>query len=371
MSQLAKYGRSSARTLENFIATHNDIMNELADKKTLNLYPIDYPFETLVARINSENPKLLLNPEFQRKYKWDKEGWERASRFIESCLMRIPLPSCYFAEDKDSRHIVIDGVQRLTTIVRFFNDEFSLEGLSTFSELEGKKFSQLGEYKSELEATTIRCIVLRKENPQSLIREIFSRLNQGAVSLSDQEIRHAIYPGKFDDLLKKLALKEAIRNFGKGPNSESIKDSLEAEEQVLRFFAFSGNISNYGDRLSRFLDEFMSSKQDISDAEIETLEVSFTNSLNNCLLVFKETVFKDTSKKRTKQSMVYYDLLMHSLGGLKDSVIKKRQADIQNAFSELCGSAAFQKTLSGGLQRKNSIINRRTIWEKILTAHLK
>jgi uncharacterized protein with ParB-like and HNH nuclease domain len=90
--------------------------------KTLNLYPIDYPFETLVSRLKSEPPKLILNPDFQRKYKWDKEGWERASKFIESCLMRIPLPSCYFAEDPDGRHLVIDGVQRITTISKFLSD---------------------------------------------------------------------------------------------------------------------------------------------------------------------------------------------------------------------------------------------------------
>ena len=101
-------------------------MNDASDKKTLDLYPIDYPFETLVSRINATPPKLILNPDFQRKYKWDRTGWGRASKFIESCLMRIPLPSCYFAEDEEQRHLVIDGVQRLTTIKRFFNDEFAL-----------------------------------------------------------------------------------------------------------------------------------------------------------------------------------------------------------------------------------------------------
>jgi uncharacterized protein with ParB-like and HNH nuclease domain len=346
-------------------------MSGPASKKTLDLYPIDYPFETLVSRISSDNPKLLLNPDFQRKYKWDKEGWERSSRFIESCLMRIPLPSCYFAEDKEGRHIVIDGVQRLTTIVKFLNDEFKLEGLSTFKELEGKKFSQLGDYKSELEATTIRCIILRKENPQSLIREIFSRLNQGAVSLSDQEIRHALYPGKFDDLLKKLAAIDTIKKFGKGSQSESTKDSLEAEEQVLRYFAFSSDLSSYGDRLSRFLDKYMESQQDLDNASIKSLESEFTKNLSKCITVFKGNAFKDMSKTRTKQSMVYYDLLMHSLGGISETVVKKKRQNIQNAFDELCSSQAFQKTLSGGLQNKSSIIKRRGIWDRILTKHLK
>lgn len=200
------------------------------DQKTLDLYPIDYPFETLFSRMSAADPKLILNPDFQRKYKWDKEGWERASKFIESCLMRIPLPSCYFAEDDSGRHVVIDGVQRLTTILRFFHDEFALEGTTTFKELEGKKFSELGQYKAELEGSTIRCIVLRKSNSKSIIREIFSRLNQGAVKLSDQEIRHALFPGSFDTLLGELAEKREIKEFGLGPSSQNLKDGREAED---------------------------------------------------------------------------------------------------------------------------------------------
>ena len=346
-------------------------MTTEADSKTLNLYPIDYPFETLFSRIGSTPPKLILDPDFQRKYKWDKEGWVRASKFIESCLMRIPLPSCYFAEDKDGRHIVIDGVQRLTTIVRFFNDDFALEGLTTFKDLEKKKFSELGDYRAELESSTIRCIVLRKENPQFLIREIFSRLNQGAVSLSDQEIRHALYYGKFDDLLTKLADIPEIKGFGKGPQSASPKDDREPEEQVLRFFALKGDLSKYGDRLSRYLDEYMASKQQVDDAQISEMEKGFRKSLENCLQVFGANVFKDTTRKRTRQSMVYYDLLMNSLGTIPDEDIASKSENIRSAFAKLCKSKPFQKTTSGGLQNKASIMKRRDIWEKILTKEMK
>ena len=144
----------------------------IASNRSLDLYPIDYPFETLIARIKKN--KLKLNPDFQRKYKWDKEGWQRASRFIESCLMRIPLPSCYFAEDQEGNHYVIDGVQRLTTVHRFFADEFPLEELTEFKNLEGKYFSQLGDYQSELENTTIRCIILRKKPTPNISSERFS-----------------------------------------------------------------------------------------------------------------------------------------------------------------------------------------------------
>ncbi len=74
----------------------------------------------------------------------------------------------------------------LDNSAKIFDNEFALEGMSAFQELEGKRFSELGPYKAELEATTIRCIILRKENPPNQVQEIVSRLNQGAVRLTDQ-----------------------------------------------------------------------------------------------------------------------------------------------------------------------------------------
>jgi len=329
--------------------------------KTLNLYPIDYPFETLSARIRSDPPKLKLDPDFQRKYKWDKEGWERASRFIESCLMRIPLPACYFAEKTDGTHLVIDGVQRLTTIEKFFNDEFCLEGMTAFKELEGKKFSQLGNYCAELESTTIRCIILRKENPETLVQEIFSRLNQGAVKLSDQEIRHAIYPGPLNDLLQDLSEKDEIDKFG-----NTSKDSREGEEMVLRFFALQDDLAGYEGRLSKFLDSYMRNNAQLSDKKVEKLKSQFNKTLKICFEIFGDSVFMDTTKDRPKQSIVHYDLLMHSFANISKNKVKGKKAEIQTAFKTLCKNAAFQRTLSGGIQNKSSILKRRALWQKML-----
>jgi len=345
-------------------------MTDQSEHKTLNLYPIDYPFETLYNRIKAEKPKLLLDPDFQRKFKWDKDGWERSSKFIESCLMRIPLPSCYFAEDEEGRHIVIDGVQRLTTIVRFFDDEFALEGLTTFEELEGKKYSELGQYKVELEATTIRCIVLRKENPKQLIREIFSRLNQGAVKLSDQEIRHALYNGSFNDLLSELAKNDVIQNFGKGREGTASKDNLEAEEQVLRYFALKGDLETYQDKLAKYLDSFMSQNQHCSNKKVALYKADFISTLAKCISVFGEDVFIDTSKRRKRQSMVYYDLLMYSFGQIELEILDYKKVQIKEKFVQLCKLPEFQRTLSSGLQNKTSILKRRNLWSDLLSEAL-
>ncbi|MDF6219855.1 DUF262 domain-containing protein, partial [Escherichia coli] len=108
-------------------------------------------------------------------------------------------------------------------------------------------------------------IVLSKENPKKLIREIFSRLNQGAVKLSDQEIRHALYPGGFDELLEELGNIDAIKNFGLAETTTVKRDSREPDEQVLRFFAFyEDNFFDYFDSsLKEFLDDHMEKFSDL------------------------------------------------------------------------------------------------------------
>jgi len=338
----------------------------IENNKVLNLYPIDYPFETLVQRANTNPPKLILNPEFQRKYKWDKDGNERASKFIESCLMRIPLPACYFAENENGNHDVIDGVQRITTIKKFFNDEFSLEGLTVFKELEGRKFSELGDFKNELESTTIRCVILRKENPQELVKEIFARLNQGAVQLSPQEIRHAIYPGSLDNLLAELGLNPFIQGFGKGETGVKQKDSREQEEMVLRYFAMQGDLNDYEDNLSKYLDKYIDANQ-IADAEtISALRTDFISTLKKCLFVFDNNPFINTAKERQRQGLVYYDLLMWDFRNRTMEFLTTNKDAIVAKFNDLCLDLNFDKTLSGGLQSKSAILKRRKLWlEKI------
>ncbi|ACI52326.1 protein of unknown function DUF262 [Gluconacetobacter diazotrophicus PA1 5] len=334
---------------------------------TLSLHTLDYPFETLVQRAKTVPPKLILDPEFQRKYKWDKEGWGRASKFIESCLMRIPLPSCYFAENDNKAHLVIDGVQRITTVIKFINDEFALEGMTAFPELEGKKFSELGSMAADLESTTIRCVVLRNENPKEIIAEIFSRLNKGAVELSDQEIRHALFAGPFDEILTELAEEPTIKNFKLGKSGQASRDGREGEELVLRYFAFKETSGEYSGNLTKFLDKFMEKSLKFDVAKIEELKNNFRQSLAACQIIFNnDEIFSDISKERPRQGVVYYDLLMGSLGSIDPKVLHNKRDKIRASFKTLCRSAEFKRLTAGGVQRKTSIIRRNELWNNQL-----
>lgn len=336
----------------------------MSSEQTLNLYPIDYPFETLVMRVDKH--KLILDPDFQRVYKWDKDGDERASRFIESCLMRIPLPACYFSEDEHKNHLVIDGVQRITTIKRFFNDDFALEGLTVFTELNGKKFSELGSYKEDLENYTIRCIILRNDNPPNLVQDIFARLNEGSVILAPQEIRHALYAGAFNNLLHTLAQDPRIESFGKGKSGVKERHSQEAQEQILRFFALRDGLDYYDDRMKSFLDNYMKNMQNIGDEEVKKLEEMFKQTLEKCYFVFGENTFKDMTKGRPKQSLVHYDLLMKDFSNRSWDFIEENKDQLADLFVDFCNDAIVKRTMSGGTLLKSKIISRERVWNNLL-----
>lgn len=338
--------------------------NVMSTDQTLNLYPIDYPFETLVSRV--EKKKLILDPDFQRVYKWDKDGDERSSRFIESCLMRIPLPACYFSEDADKNHLVIDGVQRITTIRRFFNDEFILEGLTVFTDLNGKKFSEIGDYREDLYNYTIRCIILRNDNPPNLVQDIFARLNEGSVILAPQEIRHALYSGTFNDLLHELAEDERISDFGKGKKGVKERHSQEAEEQVLRFFALREGIDKYDDRIKPFLDSYMRDNQHPENEHVEELRELFNDTLDKCYFVFGEDTFKDMTKTRPKQSLVHYDLLMKDFSVRDWDFLRMNKERIKESFVEFCNDFQVRKTMAGGTLLKSKIIVRDNVWKRLM-----
>ncbi len=201
-----------------------------------------------------------------------------------------------------------------------------------------------------------------------MVTEIFARLNQGAVELSDQEIRHALFSSKFDDLLVSLSEREVVKDFGSRKDGTSPpKDSRELEELLLRFFAFHEAGDSYEGNLSKFLDSFMSKAMSFDDAKLTELKQNFDVALNACREIFDDDeIFTDISKERRRQGVVYYDLLMNSLGDIQLGVLRAKRAEIRQAFVDLCSSEEFRRSTAGGLQRKSSINRRNTEWSKRL-----
>lgn len=233
--------------------------------------------------------------------------------------------------------------------------------------LNGKKFSQLGSAASDLESTTIRCIILRRENPEEIIAEIFSRLNQGGVDLSDQEIRHALFPGKFNDLLGELAMIDEIKNFKVGHRGQTRKDSLEGEELVLRFFAMKNNLSSYEGNLKSFLDKYMKNQKALDETAIDKYREEFKSALQKCKIIFdSDELFTSLASQRRRQGLVYYDLQMTSLSEFSDKALKENKDEIRDAWKKMCASRDFKRLTEGGVQRKSAVGQRNRLWmEKV------
>ena len=226
---------------------------------------------------------------------WDTK---KASRLLESAFLDIPLPVIYLSEGNDGKEYVIDGQQRLTSFFSFIDGhlpnetkDFKLIGLQVFNELNRKKFTDIDEeLQDKIRYCKIRTITFRKESDPNLKFEIFERLNTGAVSLNDQELRNCIYRGSYNELLKELS---AESDFKYLLGIKNIEKRMKDVELVLRFAAFYHfTYLQYKPPMKKFLNLEMEKYQSISQAEADDLRNAFKNTLSIIKSLIDKHAFK-------------------------------------------------------------------------------
>ena len=240
-------------------------------------YGADMPVDGLVSRIKKGD---IVIPGFQRPFTWTLG---RASRFIESLLLGLPVPSLFLAKERETgKQLVIDGQQRLRTLERFYDGvwpetgrPFALQGVQP--QFEGKTYMALAdEDRRRLDDSTIHAIVVRQDEPSnddSSVYEIFERLNTGGVKLTGQEIRTAIYRGEFIELLKELDQLPDWRTII-GSAAKGLRD----EELILRFLAFYFEGDKYERPMKSFLNGFAGNNRHLTKYDAETIRVLFRNT---------------------------------------------------------------------------------------------
>jgi hypothetical protein len=160
--------------------------------------------------------ELDLSPDFQRRSNlWNPK---RKSSLIESILLRIPIPSLYVSEDLDGNYSVVDGLQRICAIAHFIDapaldkalkinlQPLRLTGLESLEEYNDEVFLDLPRpLQRRINETELTLHVIRASTPSNVKFNIFSRINQGGLPLTAQEIRNAIYPGPWRARIRGLA----------------------------------------------------------------------------------------------------------------------------------------------------------------------
>lgn len=232
--------------------------------------------------------RLIIDPEWQRRYVWDKK---RASRQIESFLINLPIPVIYLAESGQAKYEVIDGLQRLTSIFNFFESKYALTGLEFHSELNGSYFRDLSsEQQASLENKTIRTFELSAATPKELMFLIFERLNTGGVALNDMEIRNCLYRGRLNDLIKELA---QIEEFKSAINQKGLEKRMSDSMLVLRFLAFyQMTYMKARKGLKAFFNEFLSTYRNPPDPKLDEFRQKFKQAMKACYTVFGDKAFR-------------------------------------------------------------------------------
>ncbi|MCK1209207.1 DUF262 domain-containing protein [Streptococcus uberis] len=222
---------------------------------------------------------------------------------MESVLMGLPIPVFYFNEDPNGELLVVDGRQRLTSFIKFLNDEFPLTGLKILHKYNNFTFSQLDNLlQSRIEDYQIQAYVIIPPTDEAVKFHIFDRVNRAGTQLNKQEIRNALYNGKITELLKEIA----DSNLFKEATSEKfVKDNRMNDRYIiLRFLAFEfyfeaqKNGYEFSD-IDSLLGNSMTYFNKISQNDLESYKQRIIKGLENAKYYLGEYAFINQSNKNS------------------------------------------------------------------------
>lgn len=264
----------------------------------------DLSFRELVNMYNEEE---LVKPELQRKYVWDKV---EASRFIESILLGLPVPSIFLAQS-GSQKLIVDGYQRIMTVYDYMQGVFSADKkvfrLSNSEKINArwrnKAFSELStDDQRKIKSTTIHAIIFEQKKPENdgtSLYQIFERINTSGRTLTPQEIRNCVYQGSFNTMLFEINENSTWRKlFGTKEADSRMRDL----EYILRFFTMKTddilNSESSQISLKKALNDFMKRHKEDDAENIQQFKMEFERTLQIVYGSIGENAFRNYSRNK-------------------------------------------------------------------------
>ncbi|SDC84238.1 Protein of unknown function DUF262 [Paracidovorax valerianellae] len=231
----------------------------------------EWPIEVLVEKFTNgrdNDTSEIFIPDYQREMVWSAK---QQSRFIESILIRLPVPFIFAADvgtgDREGALEIIDGSQRLRTLDHFLNDKLRLVGLQRLTNALGMRFSDLARPRQlRFKRSTIRVIELTEKADEQARREMFDRLNSGGTKLTSMETRRGVEDGPFMAFITECARTALFKEMVK--LSDRNASRKEHEEFALRYFAYANNYLNFRKSVVDFLDEYLKDGNEHATTEI-------------------------------------------------------------------------------------------------------
>ncbi len=335
-------------------------------------YPLDSVFVRKEERSVNEVVKRIrakryqLDPDFQRDFVW---GLEKQSKLIESCLMRIPLPVFYVAEAKDGKIIVVDGLQRLTTLQRYMEGNFALIGLASDKEqakghpLDGKRYKDLPlTLQERIEDTQLIFYILDAKAPERARLDIFDRVNSG-VALTRQQMRNSLYNGPATRWLKAAAESQP---FLTATGRSLVATTMRDREAINRFCAFRLlTYSAYrGGDMDGFLGQTLERMNLTQESELDQLRVEFDHSMRSNQILFGNHAFRkslaesDPAGKRSPLNIAFFDVCSVIFAGFPQKPSAHRKEAARKAVIDLLADGDFVAAISAATNSTNQIRKR-------------
>ncbi|HAQ41995.1 MAG TPA: DUF262 domain-containing protein [Clostridiales bacterium] len=310
-----------------------------------------------------ERDEIIISPDFQRLFRWS-EG--QKTRFIESLLLGIPIPPIFVAEDNNGKWELVDGLQRLSTVLSFFgllrNIENIKDNKNNWALCEGELIKSLELYtcaelplkfQLNIKRSSCRVEIIKWNSKIDMRYELFNRLNTGGSPLTDQEIRNCIFRGistDFNEFLKRIADNEDFKCLI-GPTEKQLSE-LYLQELVLRFMSLFNNWENVNHILSKHMTEYMRTviRENSFDYSLESVFLRIINLLKPLgkeIFRFEGTVF----------STSLFDAITIGIG-LNLDYYEQNIEVLKAKITELKTNPEFKRYTGSASNNKSRVINR-------------
>lgn len=344
--------------------------------------------------------ELNLQPDYQRRFVWNEKTM---SKFIESLLLSIPIPTIFLAENSDDTFEVIDGQQRLTTIFAFMKsklndaeienlpsslqslDILSLSGLETLEQFNKKSYHDIDDMQRKFNNVSLPVVIIKKDSTEDIKYDIFSRINSGSIKLNNQELLNVMYRGKLINSLNDASQKENVdKLFGYRP---VLKKRFGYNEILLRARVIGGFIDGknweirkikvknkynlnkeyrtYNGRLNTAILEYLKEyRNDVEEAA--NLTKFIDDAVDKVNIVFGDEAFiRITKPGSTSINKTIAELQLVVLSKIDHSIVVKNKNTIKTSFLEFIKDIDENIFLRGTNNTAN--VEKRYKWGEILS----